>query len=334
LGVTITLALFEAPFWIIALGQAISFTLCTIGVLIDLKRVDPIAMPTLRYWDALLAKSSIKPSAFFGLFVVNHFLLFQAPILVLNYFAGAQVVVIFTIARTLFSFVRQLTILILVAAAPEITRLMGLGEKNKLARLYLLAESITLPAILILNSAVFIASPSLIYGWMNRLDVFSTNIFLLVMIASSLMSVKEFKLYFQYATNTHAKTGIVCLLAYTAMLLLSIPAVKLFGVLGFLGLWAVTELTLIFVIYLFNEQLLNSKSSISILPSLKFIMLIISLGVSILWAQPAIPPAQFLSQWLSALSVSILFFIISYFLFDLRGALQEFRNQFINSKKG
>lgn len=333
LVVTITLALIATPFWIIAFGQAITFALCIVGVLIGLKRAEPIAMPTLRYWDALLAKSSIKPSAFFGLFVVNHFLIFQAPIIVLNYFLGAQVVVIFTIARTLFSFVRQVITLTQAAAAPEITRLMGLGEKNKLARFYLLAESITLPAILILNLVVFAVSPSLIYMWVHRLDVFSVEVFLLVMIASSLMSVKEFKLYFQYATNNHAKTGIACLLAYTVMLLLSMLTVQPFGMIGFLGLWVLTELTLIFVIFSFNERLLDATSSISIIPSVKFILIIMITGILFLLSQPAIPLEQFLSQWLSALVVSILFFMISYYLFDLKSILQELRNQVMYSQK-
>src|SRR5262249_42104155 len=157
--------------------------------------------PQIAYWDKHLAWQILKPSTYFAFFTVNQFLIFQAPVLIINSALGAGAVVGFTVCRTLFSFIRQGSSLLQAALAPEVTRLNGIGDKQRLVRVYLLSESTILAAALIINVGLLLMSPTILWLWLKRPGLFDLRMFVLMMVISVCMSVKDYKLYFQYATN-------------------------------------------------------------------------------------------------------------------------------------
>src|SRR5262249_36637637 len=107
LAVTLLFAILRAPLWLIAFAQFLTVFGLLAAVLVWLRRNQPEISPRLDYWRGDLALQILKPSSFFALFMLNNFLVYQAPVLLLQRFLGAQAVVVFSIARTLFSFVRQ-----------------------------------------------------------------------------------------------------------------------------------------------------------------------------------------------------------------------------------
>src|SRR5262245_19253362 len=147
--VTLATAWLHAPFWLIAFAQFIVAVGVLLAVLGWLRRSQPALHPRLDYWSGSVAREILRASAFFGLFMVNNFLVYQAPVLMLQRFLGTPLVVVFSVARTLFSFVRQGAALLQQAIAPEIARLNGVGDHDMLIRLYVLFESLVCSGVLI-----------------------------------------------------------------------------------------------------------------------------------------------------------------------------------------
>src|SRR5262249_17893990 len=149
-------------------------------VLLCLRRFHPNVCPRLDYWDSSLARQILKPSAFFIFFILNQFVIFQAPVLLINYTFGAGLVVAFSISRTLFSFIRQGTSLLQASLAPEVTRLNGVGDKERLVRVYLLSESVVLAVALVINVGLLLMSPTILWFWLKRPELFDLKMFVLM----------------------------------------------------------------------------------------------------------------------------------------------------------
>lgn len=329
LACTFTLVLMKAGFWLIALVQLATVLTALVGVVFDLKRNAPSAFPTLRYWDKAIAKSAMKPSFFFGLFTLNNFLLFQAPVLLLNYFLGPVTVAFFSVARTLFSFGRQAISVSQHSIAPEITRLNGVQDKVKLSRLYNLSESVVLTAALVFNTGIFLLSPLLLQIWMQRFDLFSFESYLLMMLVSISMSVKEYKLYFQYATNNHSGTALTTFFSYLAMVVISAPVIRAFGVNGFLTVWIAAEVVQLFFIHRFNLRLLGEHGLISLRPVLKFgLTLFVAVVLFNVVLDDVIRMGN-LANLLSAGAIVFALTVVSFFLFDLKSVLKEWRLRWV-----
>lgn len=322
---TIVLVLNKEPFWVIALGQLLTLLPSVVITLFDFKRSAPDAFPTLRVWDGALAGSIIKPSAFFGLFIFNNYLLYQAPVLILNYFLGSATVVVFTIARTLFSFVRQASATIQAALAPEITRLGGLRDQLRLRRLYTLSESLVLTVSLVLNTVVLVLAPLLLLIWVKKPELFNPDIYILMTVIAVLMSVKEYKLYFQYATNNHYSTAAITSITYLAMFAGSIPIVQAFGLAGLMIEWLCVELVQVIFIHSFNKTLLQEAGGVSFIPVFKLAALlagVLAFNRFILWD---LVGANYKLEVISAVVVAVALSGVSYFVFGLNKVRQELK---------
>jgi O-antigen/teichoic acid export membrane protein len=334
LGITIGLALLRAPFWLLALGQVLSVLLMISTVFVCLKYYHPDICPRLTYWDWKLAREILKPSSFFIFFILNQFVLFQAPVLILNRFAGAGAVVAFTVCRTLFSFIRQANSLLQAAIAPEVTRLNGLGDKDKLFQIYLFSESAVLASALVINVGLLLMSPTILRFWLNRPALFDWPMFLLMMVVSILMSVKDYKLYFQYATNRHTHTALVTFASYAVMVTVSLPMIQRFGVSGFLVAWSACELVQIGFLHFYNTQFLQGARKLSIEPAIR-LLIAVSAVIAILVPSRAFLMSQhFLWHAITTLVVMAVLSAVSYFLFGLKHLFDEGRLQFTKIRFG
>ncbi len=334
LGVTLVMATLKLSFAVIALGQCLTVVLGLALVLIHLWRTAREAFPRIDYWDGPLAREILKPSAFFGLFILNQFLIFQAPILILNRFLGAEAVVMFTVARTLFSFVRQGSSLIQHAMSPEVTRLNGIGDRDKLVRMYVVFESAVLAIALIVNVGLLLLAPSVLWCWLKRPGLFNLGIFTSVMLASVLMVVKDYKLNFQYATNNHARIGVMTFAIYVAMIAVSIPAIRWFGVPGFLGPWLLAEAAQVILAHLQNAEMLTAGRSISAQPTLRLAWALLIVVPLIFWARPLLQTPNYLWQGVAAVAVMVVLAGMAYFLFDLRSLAREWKGQVLRARFG
>lgn len=327
LAVTALLAWQRAPFWIVAAGQVMVIAVVLILALASLRRNQPQVVPRLGYWSKDLARQVLKPSAFFGLFVLNNFLVYQAPVLMLQRFLGAEIVVVFSIARTMFSFVRQGIGLVQQSLAPEITRLNGLGETDKLVRLYVLFERIVLALLLVVNGGLLLSAPLLLNIWLKRPQLFNAAIFTGLMLVSIVSSLKEYKVYFQYTTNNHIKSAMITFLTYLLMLAASVPAIQWFGVRGFVGVWLATEVAQTIFLHFCNYEFFNRRSEISVQPSLRLALALSALVICAGFSRPLIESQTWLFKSVLIFSATLALAGSSYFLFCSNEMLQECKAQ-------
>jgi O-antigen/teichoic acid export membrane protein len=320
---TVVMAWMRATFWLIALAQFFVAAGALLAAFWWIRRSQPELHPRLNYWRTDLAWQILKPSAFFGLFMFNNFLVYQGPLLLLQRFLGAHAVVTFSVARTLFSFVRQGAGLLQQAIAPEITRLHGIGDRAKLVRVYTLFESVLFSGVLILNTGLLLLAPAVLAFWLKRPQLFDFWVFVLVMLVSILACVKEYKLYFQCATNNHVRTGLATSSTYGLMVLASIPAIHWAGINGFILAWICAEAIQVLLIHSYNREFFAGRCEISLKPALRgglalgVLVVLIAAGRSLLQSQ-----GYWVQSLLAALTV-ILVTGLSYFLFGLKAPLRE-----------
>jgi O-antigen/teichoic acid export membrane protein len=327
LAVTLGSALLRFPFWLVAMEQVVVVLAATVTVVVCLKRSHPDVCPRLNYWDGKLALQILKPSAFFVFFILNQFIIFQAPLLLLHQAFGAGAVVGFAVSRTLFSFVRQGSSLLQAAIAPEVTRLDGIGDKERLVRVYLFSESVVLASALVVNVGLLLMSPTILWLWLGRPELFDLKMFTLMMLVAILMSVKDYKLYFQYATNRHANTALVTFLSYSAAMAIAVPFIREMGINGLLGLWASVELLQVAFLHFYNTQFLVATAKLSVQPAIR---LLIALGAVVAVLAPArafLQSQEFFLHTIVAVCVVAVLSWISYFLFGLKDILGEWKVQ-------
>jgi O-antigen/teichoic acid export membrane protein len=329
LVVSLGLAWLRAPFWVIAAGQVFSILGVLLVVILSLRRSHPEACPRLDYWNGDLARRVIKPSSFFALFPLNNFLVYQVPILMLQRLRGPEIVVIFTVARMLFSFVRQGTSLVQQSIAPEVTRLNGIGEKERLVRLYVLFEGVVLSVTLIVNTGFLFAAPVVLKLWLKRPQFFDLKLFVTVLLISVVSTVKEYKIYFQYATNHHIKTGITTFLSYLVMVLICFPAIQSWGVTGLTSVWLAVELLQLALVHSYNFQFFGCRPEISLRPALRLGFLLAALLLVTFSARSILRSQDYVLQVIAAISITLAFGGFSYFLFNLREVIREGQGQFM-----
>ncbi|HTQ54361.1 MAG TPA: hypothetical protein VMI94_07865 [Bryobacteraceae bacterium] len=264
-GGTFALVLRRVPLWWLPLAQLSSFVVMTIVSLADLRRIDARVFPTVRYWDRDTAKQVLKPSLWFGSFTLNQFLLFQAPILVLNQVAGKPAVVAFSICRGMYGMVRQGIATFRYAIRPEITRLAGLHEWSRLRRMYMVCERFSFTAGIVASALAFVAAPRILALWTRRTDLFSAPLYAAMMLCTIVVVGKDTRLDLQYATNRHIRSAMLCLFTYAVFAVASVPAARLAGGVGIAAAWATVEIIQMAWIHRENREVVPALSYWSLL---------------------------------------------------------------------
>ncbi len=244
------------PFPVLAGVQVITMSVAICAVLIDIRRTSPAIFPSLRYWDRSAVTDILKPSGYFGLLTICQFLTYQAPLIVIQRILGPVAVAGFIVMRLVFSMCRQILAMFTQSMGAEITNLFGRNDWISLSRLYDYSERLIFFLIPVVNVAVLISSPVLITLWMHkRAELFSPYPYVLAAAISMVISLKEHKYQFQFSTNTHEELARVMFLSYIGMIGISIGAVHLFGIVGFLWTWLAVEILQIFQIVRLNMKL-------------------------------------------------------------------------------
>jgi O-antigen/teichoic acid export membrane protein len=237
----------------------------TVVSLIDLRRVEPGAFPSVGHWDLNTARDLLKPSLWFGSFTLNQFLLFQVPVLVLNQTAGKQAVVAFSICRALFGMVRQGIATFRYAIRPEITRLAGLNDWPRLRRIYGMCEKFSFAGGIVASALCFVAAPRILVLWTKRSDLFAAPLYAAMMICTIVVVGKDTRLDLQYATNRHIRSAILCLLTYLAFAIGNVPAARVAGPAGIAVLWSAVEIFQMLALHRENRQVVPALSQWSLL---------------------------------------------------------------------
>lgn len=272
LGITLTaatLAWFHSSFAVLAIGQCTAVLIITIAILIDLRRQMRGIPLGVRGADWATAKSTIKPSGLFGLIFMQSFLVFQVPVILLQWLLGPEIVVLFTISRTVLSTARQFLSTLTTSISPEITFSFGSGDMKKLLDIFHNSERVVFSMIPVVNLGALLFSPVLLAIWLHKPNLFEAYTYALMALISAVMSMREHKQYFQYSTNVHNRLALIVFWGNLTMIAVSIPTTWWFGLHGFLYTWLVSEATQMGLLYMENRKLFGGDPSITLVPVLK-----------------------------------------------------------------
>jgi len=264
------------------------------------------------------AKASLAPSGMFAMIFTQQFLLFQAPVIMLNWILGPEVVVLFTICRTISSTARQMLQTITYAIAPEVTFSFADRDMKKLLSIYHNSEKVVFSVIPIANLGAFLASPILLAVWLHKPLLFDPYVYGLMALISGAMSMRDHKQFFQLSTNTHKRLSIIVFFGNILMIAASIPFTIKFGIYGFMFTWLVSEVLQMVLIYHENKRLFRNDPSINFLPIVK-LWLVLGVSLPICMGLVHFGQRRSLAMVGVAAVVGILMLIVeSYFVFGLK----------------
>lgn len=257
------MALMREPLYALAIGQFVLYVVLFVFLLIDLKRKASPIFPTLKYWDRSALTGMLKPSAYFALIYAGNFLAYEMPILLLRKFAGAVPVIMFNSGRKIFSSGRQILTGLTQSIGPEVTRIYGQGNWDRLYKLYDYSERVIFFLVASLNVPLFLASPFLIQVWSRQKGLFDLPSYALLGMTAVMICIKEHKMQFQFSTNTHIALGRVLFITYLVMTVVSAVAIHFYGLTGFAATWLVTESFLVWDTVRQNKLLFAGREAIS-----------------------------------------------------------------------
>ena len=225
-------------------------------------------------------------------FTLNQFLVYQIPLLVLNYVAGKPILVAFSVCRSFYGVVRQLAQLARLSVAPELTRLAGLNDLSRLARLFGMVEGVSLTIGLVGPTLALAAAPKVVPLWMRSAGPVSLPLFAVMMVTSVINVGKDTRLALLQATNRHIKAARLCLITYGVFAIGCAPAAYLWGSTGVALLWMAVEILQLGLIHL---------ESLTVLPALSWWRPVTLCTLALLLMAPAAALGQFLAAgtWLT-----------------------------------
>jgi len=254
--------------WLAAL-QCITIAVFCLMAAIDFRIKAPHLFPRLRNAQPKSFKEILRPSGYFGMLFTSNFLVYQLPVALMQRILGPTSVVVFSLSRTIYSMSRLCLIAMSWAIGPEITELYGKHEWKRLFRLYELSERVIFALVPITTIGTLLATPLLMVIWLHKPGLYDPYVCLLMALISGVMGIKEHKNQFQVSSNEHTSLAKLMFWGYVVMIILAIPGIHYYGVLGFLGIWLITEVIQVLAILRLNQQLFASSSRLNFSPVYK-----------------------------------------------------------------
>jgi len=330
--ICVPLAMVGAPFSAMAFGQFAAALVTTLPTIYDLKRRMGGLPLGLQGANWKTAKASLAPSGMFAMIFAQHFLVFQAPMIMLQWILGPASVVLFSISRTILSTARLVLATISTSIAPEITFSFADRDMKRLLNIFHYSEKVVFAGIPIANLGAFLLSPILLQVWLHKPGLFDPLTYALMALVSGAMSMREHKQFFQFSTNTHKRLSMIVFFGNILMIAIGIPFTQRFGITGFMWIWLISEVAQMGLLYGENRKLFHNDPSINLMPVLKLaLVMLVSLPICI----GAVEYAQQRSLWIVgsvALGGMLLLVGESYFVFQLRAVWDQLRVRMVGSE--
>jgi len=259
----------RAPFPELAAAQLGSMLLFTLLVFLDLRFNAPVLLPSLRYGNLQSILAIVKPSAYFGLFSVSGFLLWQGPVLLIQLILGPASVAVFSITRMIFNFSRQILYVTTFSISQEITILVGNRNWSALHRLYDLSERVVLFLVTTVTIGALLMCPFAFSVWLHKPSLYEPGLCLLMAIVSAATGIKDHKIQFQYSSNQHQQLALIALFSYVGMCSLAAISIGTMGMASLLVLWLCAELVQVGSILRLNKRLFPPEIHVSGAPVLR-----------------------------------------------------------------
>jgi O-antigen/teichoic acid export membrane protein len=325
---TAALAMCNASFAWIAAQQLITIAAFSLIVLIDLRFEAAPVFPQLRFVDPRRMGDVLKPSGYFGMLFCANFLVYQLPVILMQRLLGPTTVVVFSLTRTIYSMVRQALTSLTNAIGPEITELYGQRSWTRLFRLYELSERVVFAVIPVASIGTMLVTPVLMTVWLHKPSLYNPAVCVIMALTAGVMGIKDHKYQFQVASNEHSALARMTFLSYLVMVALAMPAIHIFGVLGFLILWFATEIYQTLCILRLNLHLFSDTASLDFSPVYKLFALMILATLPAGWFAFSAPHRPLLQTSLTAVLFAVALAAISYPLFGLSEVRRDLRARF------
>lgn len=323
----VALAFAHRNFVWIAAAQLLFTALACLFMIFDLRRLAPQIAPTVRYWMPGAFQAILKPSVQYGLLFSSNVLAYQLPVLLIQRILGPMPVVVYSVTRTVYSMSRRALSLLTNSLGPEVTITFGQRDWPRLHRLYELSERVILLLVAPITFGSMLATPFLLHIWLHpRRNLYDPSVCLLLGITIALLGIKEHKYQFQFSSNRVREVSYMTPIAYGLTLLISIPLMRQFGIVGFLAPWALSELLQLFYLLHLNERLFGEEAAVDRRPVYILIALLCAGTVAVLWPVYHLQHFGYPVQLSFAAIASVVALALSYRLFrvdEIRSLLWE-----------
>ncbi len=319
LGMTtiVTLVLLHEPFPVIAAGQ-LTITLSLAAYLaFSLGRRCPEIKPSLRYWRRGSLSSTLKPSAQYMLLASSQLLSYQVPVLLMQRFLGPDMVVVYSVTRTIYSMSRRLLYLVTNSLSAEITLIYGQQDWKRLHKLYALSERVVLLMTPPITFGSMLATPILLQLWLHKGHIFRPGVCIVLGLTISILSIKEHKYQFQFSSNKVESIAWQTLFAYGMTSLLSIPLMHQFGIQGYLGLALISETLQLFYLLHLNDRLFAGEAQLDHRPVYQMLAIMVACTALFFWPILHIRTVPYLLQGIIATVTTLLLTGFCYWIFQV-----------------
>lgn len=315
--IALPFAIHRSSFATIACAQFAVMAAITIATIVDLKsRMNGLPLG-LAGADWATARSTLKPSGMFLMIYMQNFMVFQIPLILLQRLLGPEIVVLFSICRTIFSMARRMLSVITNAIAPEITFAFGSGDSKKLLDIFHNSERVVFSFIPVANFSTLVFAPLLVRLWLHKPGLFEVWTYGIMALISGVMSMREHKQFFQFSTNTHQRLAHIVFWGNLSMVGVSIPITLEFGLRGFMLTWLASETIQMMLLYFENKKLFQSDKSITIVPVLKLAAVICVALPVCMGLVDHVQRHALIQQVLFGLVTTFAIFLGCYWVFDL-----------------
>lgn len=309
------LALRHSPFPLIAAAQLTLTILGSVFLVFDFSRLAPDLRPTLRYWKPGSLGTILKPSAQYALLYSSNILVYQLPTLLMQRLLGPATVVVFTVTRTIYSMSRRVMNLITNSLGPEITLTFGQRDWRKLHKLYEFSERIILLLATPITFGSMLATPLLLQIWLHKGSLFDPAVCMLLGLTASVLSIKEHKYQFQFSSNQVREISYSTVFAYSAQIILAIPMMIKFGLIGYLVTWLVSELLQLFYLLHLNARLFAGIARVDRKPVYQLFAFLAIASAVFMWPVYHIASLSYVLQAIAAIATTVVTAAISYWIF-------------------
>jgi uncharacterized membrane protein len=129
------------------------------------------------------------------------------------------------------------------------------------------------------------------------------------------LSIKEHKYQFQFSSNQVQAISYLTILAYSAQILIAIPMMMKFGLIGYLVTWLVSEILQLFYLLGLNAKLFEGTASVDRKPVYQLFAFLAIASVVFLWPVYHIASFSYVVQGAIAVVTTAITGAISYWIF-------------------
>jgi O-antigen/teichoic acid export membrane protein len=259
----------------------------------------------------------LKPSAQYALLYSSNVLAYQLPTLLMQRLLGPATVVVYSVTRTVYSMSRRLLYLVTNSIGPEITITFGQRDWKKLHKLYEFSERIILLMTTPITFGSMLATPLLLQIWLHKGNLFNPSVCLLLGLTVSVLSIKEHKYQFQFSSNQVQAISYMTILAYSTQILVAVPMMMKFGLIGYLMTWLVGETLQLFYLLKLNAKLFAGTAIVDRKPVYQLFAFLAVASLVFLWPIYHIASFPYLLQGAIAIVATVITASISYWIFRM-----------------